>query len=135
MGYDLRVSDEDIVNQSPIIGVERAHLKWLARCLHSLGDPPNFLVHAVFLDRTEMPTVHFDALGVRMMSADNAVYQILEIVQAVTIMADDRFTLAGMDLQARAIMGLLDFDRRRIPEVSEHRVENLGCGFHCCHDG
>ena len=98
----------------------------LAGGLDSLSDALDFLFQVVFLDRAEVRAVHLDALGLGQVAAKDAVDEILEVVEAVTVLADEGFAVARMDLEARAVVGFLRLDGRRETEVSEHRVENFG---------
>ena len=73
-----------------------------------------------------MPAIHLDPLRLRVVPPDDPVHEVLQVIQAVAILADQHFTLAGMNLQARSVFGLLDLDRRREAQMPEHGVENLG---------
>jgi hypothetical protein len=97
----------------------------MARSDHSLGDATDFLPQLLFLHGSEVGTIHLHSLGVRQMPPEDAIDQILEVVQAVALMTNDRLTLRRMDLQAESLMGFLKLDRRRKPEMPEHRIENL----------
>ena len=127
MGNDLRVIDEDIVNHAPIVGIEGAEFEGLAGDFHPLGDATDFFPEVIFLHRAEMGTIHFDALRLGVVAAEDAIDEILEVIQAVAIFADESFAVSGMDLQAGTVVSFLGLDRGREPEVSKHRIENLGC--------
>ena len=105
MGNDLRVIGEDIVNQAAVVGVERADLEGLAGGFDPLGDALDFLCQLVFLDGAEMLAVHLDALGLGQVAAEDAVDEVLQVVEAVAVLADERLAVARVDLQARAVDG------------------------------
>ena len=127
MGNDLWVTDENIVHQASIVGVERPDLEGFAGGFHALGHPGDLRFQAVFLDGSEVFAVHLDPLGIGEMSADDAVDEVLEVVESVSFVPNDGLALTGMDLKAWPVRSLLELDRSREPEVPEHGIENLRC--------
>lgn len=122
--YSGRIG-EDIVDEAPVVGVERAHLDRLAARHDPLGDASDFLAQAVFLDRPEVAAVHLDTLGLGQVFAEDAVDEVLEVVEPLAILANEEFTLARVNLQAGAVVGFLLLDGRRETQVPQHRVEDL----------
>jgi hypothetical protein len=57
----------------------------------------------------------------------------LQVIEAVTIIADEKLRLRGFDLQAWTFGIVLKVDGSREAKVSEHGIENFFCsvfGFH-----
>ena len=127
MGFDQRIVHKDVVDHAPVVGVERAHFEGLPGSLHPLGDLPDLLGHLVLADGPEMFAIHLDALRFGLVPPQDAVDEILDVVQALAVAADDGLALRRVDLQTRAVVGFLGFDGHRNGEMAEHRVKDSGC--------
>lgn len=133
MGGDLRIIGEDVVNETAVVSIERPNLKRFTRCLHPLGEAPDFFVQLVLLDRTEMRAIHLDPLGLEGMSPQDAINEVLEIVESVAVLSYNSFAFARVDLQARPIVGFLDLNGCREAEMAKHRIKDLCCRLHRVH--
>jgi hypothetical protein len=98
------------VNHAAVVGVERAQLERLAGDFHPFGNAADFLFELIFLDRAKVGTIHLDALRLGVVAAEDPVDKILKVIQTVAILANQRFAVSGMDLQARTIVGFLSLD-------------------------
>jgi hypothetical protein len=93
MGSDLRVIDEDIVDHAPVVGIERAEFEGFTGNLHPLGDGADFLPELIFLDGTEMGAIHFDTFCLGVMAAEDAIDEVLEVIQAVAFLTNERLAV------------------------------------------
>ena len=114
---DFRISDEQVVDHAPVVGIERAELMRLAGGFHPLGDFADLGSHLVLADCAEMLAVHLDAPGIGELAPQDAVDEVLQVIEPVAVVADDRLTIGRVDLQAWAVIGFLDFDGRCQTEV------------------
>jgi len=127
MGYDLGIGGEDIIHQAAIVGIERANIERFSARFDSLCQAFDFLVEVIFLDGAVMGAIHLDSLRLQIMAAEDAIDEVLEIVEAIAISANDRPALCGDNLQAWAIVSFLHLNGSGKAEVAEHGIEDLGC--------
>ncbi|MCU0752267.1 MAG: hypothetical protein MUC40_04415 [Akkermansiaceae bacterium] len=135
VGFDLRIVDEQVVHHAAVVGIERAELVGLAGFLDACGDFADLLRHLVLADGAEMLAVHLDALRFGKLPPQDAVHEVLNVIEPVAIAADDGFAVRRLDLEARPVVGFLHLDGGRQAELAEHGVEYPGCCFHRGHGG
>jgi hypothetical protein len=87
----------------------------------------------VFLDGSEMPAIDFHAGRVWHFPAQDAIHQILKVVQTISVLADQRVVVAAVNLKGWAFFRVLDLDICGKTKVSQHRIENFVRAFRSVH--
>lgn len=113
------------MHDAAVVSIEGAELEGLTGDFDTLSCGLDFLVEVVFLDGAEVAAVHLDALGIGAVAAENAVDEVLQVVEAFAVFADENGAIRTLDLEAGAVRCVLQIDRRCIPEVPEQRIENF----------
>ena len=121
------------MHDATVVGVEGAHLHrfsaflGLGRQLLRGSDEFFLLAH------TEMIAIDPDAGGILHLFLQDAIDEILQVVEAIPVLADEETTLPGQNLQAGPFLAFFLLDGHLKPKLSDHGLKNLvsfGEGFH-----
>jgi hypothetical protein len=72
-----------------------------------------------------MLAIHTNPFGVWHLTPEDAIDQILDVIQAVSVLPDHRLFLRRENLQAGTFGGFLNLDLCHDSEVAEHGIEDF----------
>lgn len=133
VSFDLRIIEQGLIDQAAVIGIQRAHLKGLAAAFDFFRELLDLGAQFFFLHAAEMGAIDLDARRVLVVLAQQAIHQILQVIQPIALIADQPLGLRGGNLQTRPLLVLLQVDGGGKTEVTEHGIQHFFRGIFSFH--
>lgn len=124
-GADFGIVHEEVVDEAALVGIHGVELKGLAGGADLLGEEADAVKEALGFAAAEVFHVEADARGLRVLLAKELIEEVLEVVEALSLGADEGLGLGHADVEGRpgGVFGELDGSAEA--EVAEHGIENF----------
>ena len=134
-GLHLIIINQGIMYDPAVIGIEGTHFHRLATLLGLGRQLLSGLNEFLLLSHAETVTVNPDTRRVLNLFLKDPVDQILKVIKAVPVLANEKATLLSKNLQAGPFLTLFLLNRHLKPKLGNHGLKNLVRfreGFHGC---
>jgi hypothetical protein len=124
-GTDVRVVLEEIVDEAAFVGIHGVQFDRLAGGLYFGGHFPDAVEEAFNFILPEIFHIEAHAGGVGEFLAEQFVDEVLEVVEAFALPADEGFRFFHADVEGRSGGIFIHFDSHAVTEVAEHDLEDF----------
>jgi hypothetical protein len=127
--HDFAVVDEDVVNEAPVVAVHGVQHDGFAGGADAEGHLLDVIDEVVFADGAVVFDIDADAGCAGHVADEDAVYEVLDVVEDFAPVTDEGIGVFGEDLEGGAFGGFELFDLDGESQVAEHRVEDFASVF------
>ena len=127
--HDFAVVDEYVVNETAVVAVHGVEHDGFAGGADTEGHLLDVVDEVVFADGAVVFDINADAGCAGHVADEDAVYEVLDVVEDLAPVTDEGIGVLGEDLEGRDFGGFELFDLDGEAQVAEHRVEDFARVF------